>query len=178
MPVRLFVGNLPYDATEDEIRNHFSSAGNVLNVFVPVDRETGRKRGFAFVEFNDAATAQEAIRLFNSQPFKGRPLAVNEARAKESRPAVAGGAPYRPGPPRPMAPSSPRPMSPGSPSGHGFRRPEESAIEIPGRGDRPNRKQFGPDAKPFRSRNQRAFKPESGKKALKEKFSGQLYSVD
>src|SRR5215467_2619748 len=85
MPVRLFVGNLPYDATEEEIRTHFSTAGNVLNVFVPVDRETGRKRGFAFVEFQGSTEAQEAIRLFNSQPFKGRPLAVNEARARESR---------------------------------------------------------------------------------------------
>src|SRR5947207_5515780 len=113
MPVRLFVGNLPYDATEEEIRSHFSPAGNVLNVFIPVDRETGRKRGFAFVEFIDAAVAQEAIRLFNSQPFKGRPLAVNEARAKESRPAGAGGgAPggFRSGPPRP-APFGPRPPS-------------------------------------------------------------------
>ena len=55
MPVRLFVGNLPYDATEEDIRAHFSTAGNVLNVFVPLDRETGRKRGFAFVEFNDNA---------------------------------------------------------------------------------------------------------------------------
>src|SRR5262245_50440433 len=91
MPVRLFVGNLPYDATEEEIRSHFSRAGSVLNVFIPVDRETGRKRGFAFVEFSDSAVAQEAIRLFHSQPFKGRPLAVNEARARESRPAMAGG---------------------------------------------------------------------------------------
>jgi RNA recognition motif-containing protein len=178
MPVRLFVGNLPYDATEDEIRQHFSSAGNVLNVFVPVDRETGRKRGFAFVEFNDAATAQEAIRLFNSQPFKGRPLAVNEARAKESRPPVGGGAPYRPGPPRPMS-TGPRPMSPGGgPPSRGFGRPDEASLDVPSRGDKPNRKQFGPDAKPFRSRNQRTFRPESGKKALKEKFSGQLHSVD
>ena len=72
MPVRLFVGNLPYDATEEDIRAHFSTAGTVLNVFVPLDRETGRKRGFAFVEYNDNAQAQEAIRLFNSQPFKGR----------------------------------------------------------------------------------------------------------
>src|SRR6187455_3569792 len=111
MPVRLFVGNLPYDATEEDIRAHFATAGNVLNVFVPLDRETGRKRGFAFVEFNDGAEAQEAIRLFNNQPFKGRPLAVNEARAKESRPPGPG-APFRPsgGPPRPMS-SAPRPAS-------------------------------------------------------------------
>src|SRR5215813_12433876 len=94
MPVRLFVGNLPYDASEDEIRSHFATAGNLTSVFIPVDRETGRKRGFAFVEFNDAAAAQEAIRLFNNQPFKGRPLAVNEARAREAgggRPAGPGG---------------------------------------------------------------------------------------
>jgi RNA recognition motif-containing protein len=73
MPVRLFVGNLPYDATEEDIRAHFATAGSVLNVFVPLDRETGRKRGFAFVEFNGATEAQEAIRLFNNQPFRGRP---------------------------------------------------------------------------------------------------------
>src|SRR5690349_12219558 len=101
MSVRLFVGNLPYDASEDEIRAHFATAGNLASVFVPVDRETGRKRGFAFVEFHDAAAAQEAIRLFNNQPFKGRALAVNEARAKEpgSRPPSPGGGGYRPGPP-------------------------------------------------------------------------------
>src|SRR5215468_8418853 len=109
MSVRLFVGNLPYDASEDEIRSHFATAGNLSSVFIPVDRETGRKRGFAFVEFNDAAGAQEAIRLFNSQPFKGRPLAVNEARAKESRFVVAGGVLYRPAPSCSMVPSSPRP---------------------------------------------------------------------
>src|SRR5436309_1532630 len=94
MSVRLFVGNLPYDASEDEIRNHFAPAGSLTSVFIPVDRESGRKRGFAFVEFNDARAAQEAIRLFNNQPFKGRALAVNEARAREasnSRPAAAPG---------------------------------------------------------------------------------------
>src|SRR5579872_1174772 len=112
MSVRLFVGNLPYDATEDEIRSHFAAAGNLASVFIPVDRETGRKRGFAFVEFNDGAQAQEAIRLFNNQPFKGRSLAVNEARAKEAGPrppSPGGGGGYRPGPPgggyRPGGPS-------------------------------------------------------------------------
>src|SRR5262245_41135200 len=175
MAVRLFVGNLPYDATDEEIRDHFSTAGNVLNVFVPVDRETGRKRGFAFVEFNDSAQAQEAIRLFNSQPFKGRPLAVNEARAKESRPAVAGGSSYRPGP-RPAPPGA-RPAFTGPPPARPYRPPDESAIDVPSRGDKPNRK-FGPDAKPFRSRSQKSFRPEGGKKALKEKLGGQLHSVD
>jgi cold-inducible RNA-binding protein len=184
MSVRLFVGNLPYEATEEEIREHFAGAGNVLNVFMPLDRETGRKRGFAFVEYGDNAQAQEAIRLYNSQNFKGRPLAVNEARAKESRPPGSG-APYRPsgGPPRPMT-SGPRPggssggfSSGGGSGGRDFGRPDAGSMEPPGRGDRINRK-FGPDAKPFRSRNQKSFKPEGGKKAQKEKLGGQLYSVD
>jgi cold-inducible RNA-binding protein len=179
MPVRLFVGNLPYDATEEDIRAHFSTAGNVLNVFVPLDRETGRKRGFAFVEFNDSTEAQEAIRLFNSQPFRGRPLAVNEARAKESRPpSPGGGGGFRPGP-RP-APTGFRPSGPpgqGPPAGRNFERPDPSALDITGRADKHNRK-FGPDAKPFKNRNQKPFRPEGGKKALKERMSGQLYSMD
>ena len=176
MSVRLFVGNLPYEATEEEIRAHFAGAGNVLNVFMPLDRETGRKRGFAFVEYADNAQAQEAIRLYNSQNFKGRPLAVNEARAKEARPPGSG-APFRPsgGPPRPMS-SAPRPASSHS-GGRDFSRSDSGPMEPPGRGDRINRK-FGPDAKPFRARNQKAFKPEGGKKAQKEKLGGQMHSVD
>src|SRR5215470_14286804 len=186
MSVRLFVGNLPYEATEADIRAHFSGAGNVLNVFLPLDRETGRKRGFAFVEYSDDAQAQEAIRLYNNQSFQGRPLAVNEARARESRPP--GGAPFRPsgppgsfrpaggGPGRP-APSGPRPMGGGHSGGRDFGRPDAAPMEPPNRGDRINRK-FGPDAKPFRVRNQKPFKPEGGKKVQKEKLGGQLYSVD
>lgn len=183
MPVRLFVGNLPYDATEEDIRAHFSPAGNVVNVFVPLDRETGRKRGFAFVEFNDATEAQEAIRLFNSQPFRGRPLAVNEARAKEARPPSPGGGGFRPGP-RP-APSGFRPSGPpgqAPSSGRDFDRPmrprdSDPGLDATGRADKHTRK-FGPDAKPFKNRNQKPFRPEGGKKALKERMSGQLYSMD
>ena len=183
MSVRLFVGNLPYDASEEEIRQHFSTAGNVTNVFLPVDRETGRKRGFAFVEFENNAGAEEAIRLFNNQSFKGRPLAVNEARAKESRPATAGGGGFRPGPrPAPTGfrpPGGGRPPGAGGPSGppgRDFGR--DGAPPDLTRGDKPNRKQFGPDAKPFRNRSQKSFRPEGGKKALKEKAGGQLYSMD
>src|SRR5215831_2615243 len=95
MSVRLFVGNLPYDATEEEIRHHFSTVGNLSYVSIPLDRETGKKRGFAFVEFADEQQAQEAIRQFNNQPFKGRPLAVNEARAKEPGPRPMGGGGFR-----------------------------------------------------------------------------------
>jgi RNA recognition motif-containing protein len=164
MAVRLFVGNLPYDATEDEIRQHFSAVGNLSYVSIPLDRETGKKRGFAFVEFADAAQAQEAIRQFNNQPFKGRPLAVNEARAREAGPRPAGG--FRPSTgPRPGGPPMHRPPD--------F--PDPSGVEP--RGDRPARKNFGPDAKPARNRSQR-FKPEGGKKAFKEKFTGQIFSAD
>src|SRR4029078_4163901 len=122
MSVRLFVGNLPYDATEDEIRSHFSSVGNLSYVFVPVARETGKKRGFAFVEFADATQAQEAIRQFNNQPFKGRPLAVNEARAR--------GASAPPRPPRPPTAFNRGPAAPA------FTDP--GAMDNP-RADRPSR---------------------------------------
>jgi len=164
MAVRLFVGNLPYDATEDEIRQHFSAVGNLSYVSIPLDRETGQKRGFAFVEFADAAQAQAAIQKFNNQPFKGRPLAVNEARAREAGPRPAGG--FRPSPgPRPGGP----PMRPSSDF------PDPSGVEP--RGDRAARKNFGPDAKPARNRSQR-FKPEGGKKAFKERFTGQIFGAE
>jgi RNA recognition motif-containing protein len=165
MSVRLFVGNLPYDATEDEIRQHFSTVGNLSYVSIPLDRETGKKRGFAFVEFADAQQAQEAIRQFNNQPFKGRPLAVNEARAREAGPRPPGGGGFR-------SPSAPRPL--GAP----MHRPAPDFTD-PGAvdRDRPARKNFGPDAKPARSRVQR-FKPEGGKRALKEKFTGQIFGPD
>src|SRR4030095_3636044 len=130
MPVRLFVGNLPYDATEEDIRTHFATAGNVLNVFVPLDRETGRKRGFAFLESNQGPEAQEAIRLFNNQPFRGRPLAVNEARAKEARPAGPGGpGGFRPGP-RPAPAGGFRPSGPGgAPPPRSFDRPDSATLD-------------------------------------------------
>lgn len=162
MSVRLFVGNLPYDATEEEIRQHFSTVGNLSYVSIPLDRETGKKRGFAFVEFADAEQAQEAIRQFNNQPFKGRPLAVNEARAKEAGPRPTGGG-FRPS-------FGPRP------SGPPMRTPAPDFGDPGAERDRPARKNFGPDAKP--ARNRKTFKPEGGKKAFKEKFTGQIFGAD
>lgn len=181
MAVRLFVGNLPYDATEDEIRQHFSTVGNLSYVSIPLDRETGKKRGFAFVEFADEQQAQAAIRQFNNQPFKGRPLAVNEARAREAGPRPPGG--FRPSPglrpplsgSRPM--TGPRPMTGVRPSGPPMRGPGPDFGDPGGDRDRPARKNFGPDSKPARNRPQR-FKPEGGKKALKEKFTGQIFGPD
>src|SRR6185295_8877653 len=171
MAVRLFVGNLPYDATEEEIRQHFSVVGNLSYVSIPLDRETGKKRGFAFVEFADQQQAQEAIRQFNNQPFKGRALAVNEARAKEAGPRPAGGFRPSPGGFRP-SPGGPRP--PGAP----MRSPSPDFGDPSGGDrDRPARKNFGPDAKPARNRPQR-FKTEGGKKALKEKFTGQIFGPE
>ena len=87
--VRLFIGNLPYAASEPELREHLSSVGEPTQIVLPVDRETGRPRGFAFVDYADRAVAEAAISRFDQQPFKGRPLAVSEARPREERPAGA-----------------------------------------------------------------------------------------
>ncbi len=180
MPVRLFVGNLPYDASEDEIRNHFATAGNLTSVFIPVDRETGRKRGFAFVEFNDGEAAQEAIRLFNNQPFKGRPLAVNEARAREAgggRPAGPSSGGFRsPAVSAQRGPAAPRGSLP--PRGPApLRGPAPDFVADPNtdraRADRTRK--FGPDAKPARVRAQRFKGPEGAKRSFKEKLGGQIF---
>ena len=93
-PVRLFVGNLPYQATEDDLRTHFSQVGLPTQIVRPLDRETGRARGFAFVEYAERTVAEDAIKKFDGQLFMGRPLAVSEARAREDR---GPGGPPRPG---------------------------------------------------------------------------------
>jgi RNA recognition motif-containing protein len=86
---RIYVGNLPWSATEDDLRNLFSSYGTVHSVSVITDRETGRSRGFAFVEMDDAE-AQRAIRETDGKDMDGRPLRVNEARERERRPPSGG----------------------------------------------------------------------------------------
>ena len=113
-PVRLFIGNLPYQATEEDLRLHFAQIGEPTQIVRPLDRETGRARGFAFVEYADRDTAEAAIRQFDGQLFMGRPLAVSEARAREDR--GPGGPPRSPG-----GPGGPRPggyqSRPGGPGG-------------------------------------------------------------
>ncbi|KAK6039286.1 hypothetical protein COOONC_23208 [Cooperia oncophora] len=75
----VYVGNIPYQTTEDAIGNHFSQAGNVTNVRIVYDRETGRPKGFGFCEFSDEAGAQNAVNTLNGTDFNGRSLRVNYA---------------------------------------------------------------------------------------------------
>jgi cold-inducible RNA-binding protein len=84
MARKLYVGNLPYDTTEQDLHNLFAGAGNVESVNVMRDMATGRARGFAFVEMASDEEAQQAISTLNGRDFGGRNLTVNEARPKTS----------------------------------------------------------------------------------------------
>jgi RNA recognition motif-containing protein len=85
------VGNLSFDVTRDELIEAFSAAGRVVDAKVPTDRETGRPRGFAFVEFESDEAALKSIEQLNGKDLKGRPLRVNEAENRPPRPAGAPG---------------------------------------------------------------------------------------
>jgi len=91
MASKLFVGNLPFTATENDLQDHFAQAGAVIAVNVMQDRATGRSRGFAFVEMASQEEATKAISMFHQQDFQGRALTVNEARPREDRPPGGGG---------------------------------------------------------------------------------------
>jgi RNA recognition motif-containing protein len=158
-PSRLFVGNLPYDATGAELKELFSSVGPVASVFLPVERESGKPRGFAFVDFSERAHAEEAVRRFHQQSFKGRALVVNEARAKESRPSS-------PFPPQASHPLTEDPTA----------LPDEPSVRPGGA-----RRHFGPDASSRQSRKQpsRDSQPERGRgKPLRERKGGQFFSEE
>ena len=90
MENKLYVGNLPYAASEDDIKAHFSKAGAVTSVALIKDRATGRAKGFGFVEMATADDAQKAISMFHGQDFMGRSLTVNVARPREDRPRGGG----------------------------------------------------------------------------------------
>lgn len=90
MAVKLFIGNLSFKATEDNLQELFSQAGNVVSTRVITDRETGRSRGFGFVEMDTKEEADRAIEMFNNYNLVGRDIAVNEARPREEG-AGAGG---------------------------------------------------------------------------------------
>ncbi len=79
MSKKLYVGNLPFSATEEELRGLFEKHGALTSVSVITDRETGRSRGFAFVEFEDASSAEAARQALDGSDMGGRPLRVNEA---------------------------------------------------------------------------------------------------
>ena len=96
MATRLFVGNLTYTTTENDLQDHFGQAGTVLSVNIMQDRATGRSRGFGFVDMSSQEEATKAIEMFHQKDFQGRALTVNEARPREERPPGGGGG-YRGG---------------------------------------------------------------------------------
>lgn len=83
--MKLYVGNLPFTAGEDQIRDLFSQYGTPDSVRLITDRETGRPKGFGFVEFSNDQEAKNAMSALNGQDFGGRALTVNEARPMENR---------------------------------------------------------------------------------------------
>jgi len=156
---------------------------------MPVDRETGRPRGFAFVEFADREKAEEVIRKFDAQPFQGRPLAVSEARAREDRPPRppgSGGFAPRPG----GSFGGPRPGGGGfgGGGGGGFSGPRPGgggggfAPRGPGGpppGGRDRSANFGPPAPPRRLRNKKGTQQDHKPRGpIKERSGGRIYAVD
>jgi RNA recognition motif-containing protein len=198
LAVRLFIGNLPYGASEADLRAHFAAVAEPSHVAMPVDRETGRPRGFAFVEFAERSVAEEVIRKFDSQPFQGRPLAVSEARAREDRPPrPPGGGGFAPRPgggggfggPRPGGGGfgGPRPGGGGfggpRPGGGGFGgpRPGGGGFGGPptGPGGRDRSANFGPPAPPKRLRGKKTAQQEHKPRGpIKERSGGRIYDVD
>jgi RNA recognition motif-containing protein len=184
----LFVGNLPYQATEDDLRTHFSQVGQPTQIVRPLDRETGRARGFAFVEYAERPVAEEAIKKFDGQLFMGRPLAVSEARAREDRGPG--------GPPRSGGYGAPRPGGYGGGGGYaggggggysgggGFGGPRPGGYS-PSRsghtegGSHPQRhKDFGPPAPPKDKKKPFKKNEEKPRGPIPTKFSGRMYDLD
>ncbi len=91
MAKKLYVGGLPYQTTDDELRSHFEQAGAVSSATIIMDKMSGRSKGFGFVEMENDGDAEKAISMFNGQDFGGRKLTVNEARPMEARAPRTGG---------------------------------------------------------------------------------------
>jgi cold-inducible RNA-binding protein len=182
-PVRLFVGNLPYQATEEDLRTHFSQVGQPTQIVRPLDRETGRARGFAFVEYAERPAAEEAIKKFDGQLFMGRPLAVSEARAREDRGPG--------GPPRPGGYGAPRPGGfsgggGGYGGGGGFGGPRPGGFGggggysgggPPGAGQA-RQKDFGPPAPPKDKKKPFKKNDDKPKGPIPTKFTGRTFDLD
>jgi len=175
---------MPYGATEADLRAHFSGVGAPSQIVIPVDRETGRPRGFAFVEFLDRSVAEEAITRFNQQPFMGRTLSVSEARPRE---AGGGGGGFRssggPGGFGGSRPPGGGGFGGGRPAGGGFGGPRP--MGAPGGGFRPGgpprpdapggNRNFGPPKKKSASSEKRWESKERGPKGpIKERYTGRL----
>ena len=183
MAVRLFIGNLPYGASEADLRAHFAAVAEPSHIVMPVDRETGRPRGFAFVEFVDRGQAEEVIKRFDAQPFQGRNLAVSEARAREDRPPRPPGQGYAPRPGGGGGFGGPRPGGggfggPRPGGGGGFGGPRPGAPMGPGGRDRSAN--FGPPAPPKRLRGKKggANQEHKPRGPIKERSGGRIYAVD
>jgi RNA recognition motif-containing protein len=170
----LFVGNLPYQATEDDLRTHFSQVGQPTQIVRPLDRETGRARGFAFVEYAERTVAEDAIKKFDGQLFMGRPLAVSEARAREDRGPG--------GPPRPGG-YAPRPGGFGgggggfSGGGGGYSGGGGGFGGPPGVGG-VRQRDFGPPAPPKDKKKPFQKKEDKPRGPIPTKFSGRMYDLD
>jgi len=180
LSVRLFIGNLPYGASEADLRAHFATVAEPSHIVMPVDRETGRPRGFAFVEFTERTAAEEVIKRFDAQPFQGRSLAVSEARAREDRPP-GGFSPRPPG----GGYSSPRPGGGGFGGprpGGGFGAPRfgPPGGAPTGPGGRDRTANFGPPAPPKRLRGAKknAQQDNRPRGPIKERSGGRIYAVD
>ncbi len=85
MAARLFIGNLPFNTTENDLQDYFSQAGSVIAVNIMQDRMSGRSRGFGFVEMSSQDEATKAISLFHEKEFQGRALTVDNAKPRENR---------------------------------------------------------------------------------------------
>ena len=186
-PVRLFVGNLPYQATEEDLRTHFAQVGQPTQIVRPLDRETGRARGFAFVEYAERPAAEEAIKKFDGQLFMGRPLAVSEARAREDR---GPGGPPRPsggfgGPPRPGGfGGGGGGFSGGGGGGFGGPRPGGyggggfSGGGSPGGPGGARQKDFGPPAPPKDKKKPFKKNEDKPRGPIPTKFTGRTFALD
>jgi RNA recognition motif-containing protein len=176
----LFVGNLPYQATEDDLRTHFSQVGQPTQIVRPLDRETGRARGFAFVEYAERSVAEDAIKKFDGQLFMGRPLAVSEARAREDR---------GPGGPPRSGGYAPRPGGFGGggggggysggggfggprPGGYSPSRPADGGV------GHARQKDFGPPAPPKDKKKPFKKNEDKPRGPIPTKFSGRMYDLD
>jgi RNA recognition motif-containing protein len=175
---------MPYGATEADLRSHFAGVGEPSQVVIPMDRETGRPRGFAFVEFLDRGVAEQAIQRFNQQPFMGRSLSVSEARPREDRGPGGGYGGPRPGGPGGGYGARPPGTGFGGPrpgGGFGGPRPGGPGGFRPGGapgGAAPPGRNFGPPKKKSTGNDKRWEAKDRGPKGpIKERYTGRVQGL-